>query len=177
MTKQEQLEAIKYSRGSLKLLDQRLLPLQQEFLDIKTCEDAHARIKEMAVRGAPAIAIAGFLALAVELHNAGAGAQFSDAAHASQVIQEKSEYLVTRYWAFCEHLHPHCVPHRESCHARHSMYIDDDACDEGLVLILCVMQPANCCESAGHSAQAQCSAGKRQHCSRGYSTVGDLISD
>ena len=96
MTLHPQLEAIKYSRGSLKLLDQRLLPLQQTFLDIATCEDAHARIKEMAVRGAPAIAIAGFLALAVELHNAGAGAQFTDAAHASRAIQQKSEYLVTR---------------------------------------------------------------------------------
>lgn len=96
MTLHPQLEAIKYSRGSLKLLDQRLLPLQQTFLDIVTCEDAHARIKEMAVRGAPAIAIAGFLALAVELHNAGAGAQFTDASHASRAIQEKSEYLVTR---------------------------------------------------------------------------------
>lgn len=101
MTQLKQLEAIQYSRGALKLLDQRLLPLQQTFLDIKTCEDAHARIKEMAVRGAPAIAIAGFLALAVELHNAGAGEQFTDAAHACQVIQEKSEYLVTRCCIRC----------------------------------------------------------------------------
>lgn len=101
MTFHQQLEAIKYSRGSLQLLDQRLLPLQQTFLDIETCEDAHARIKEMAVRGAPAIAIAGFLALAVELHNGGAGAQFTDAAHASQAIQEKSEYLVTRCCTRC----------------------------------------------------------------------------
>jgi methylthioribose-1-phosphate isomerase len=98
MTASKQLEAIKYTRGSLQLLDQRLLPLQQTFLDIQTCEDAHARIKEMAVRGAPAIAIAGFLALAVELQNAGAGAQFTDAAHASQAIQERAEYLVTRCW-------------------------------------------------------------------------------
>lgn len=93
----EELEAIEYSRGSLQLLDQRLLPLEQKFLEIKTCEDAHARIKEMAVRGAPAIAIAGFLALAVELHNSGAGAQFADVEEACRVIQQRSEYLVTRY--------------------------------------------------------------------------------
>ena len=50
----------------------------------------------MAVRGAPAIAVAGALALAVELQNGGAGKQFSSAQQAQQAIQQKLDYLVTR---------------------------------------------------------------------------------
>ena len=53
-------------------------------------------IQDMAVRGAPAIAIAGALALAVELQNNGAGSQFSSAQDAAQWIEEKLDYLVTR---------------------------------------------------------------------------------
>ncbi len=48
------------------------------------------------MRGAPAIAIAGALALAVELQNDGAGKQFSDAQQAQEAIQQKLDYLVTR---------------------------------------------------------------------------------
>lgn len=90
------LEPIKYSRGSLKLLDQRQLPLQEVYVDIATCEDAHTHIKQMTVRGAPAIAVAGVLALAVELQNAGAGSQFDSAASACDTIKAKLDYLVTR---------------------------------------------------------------------------------
>lgn len=50
----------------------------------------------MAVRGAPAIAIAGALALASELHNNGAGSQFGTAEEAQEVITQKLDYLVTR---------------------------------------------------------------------------------
>lgn len=63
------LEAIKYKRGSLQLLDQRLLPLETQFIDVPGCDEAFDAIKEMLVRGAPAIAIAAGLALAVELAN------------------------------------------------------------------------------------------------------------
>lgn len=61
------LEAIKYARGSLALLDQLALPTETKYIDIPTCDDAWTAIKEMNVRGAPAIAIAAALALAVEL--------------------------------------------------------------------------------------------------------------
>lgn len=63
------LEAIKYKRGSLSLLDQRLLPLQSVFVNTPDCDAAFVAIREMLVRGAPAIAIAAGLALAAELAN------------------------------------------------------------------------------------------------------------
>ena len=61
------LEAIRYSRGALALLDQRLLPAVTEYAQVADAGAGHDAIKAMLVRGAPAIAIAGALSLAVEL--------------------------------------------------------------------------------------------------------------
>lgn len=53
--------------STLKILDQLALPHRTTYIDIADCEDAHAAIKQMKVRGAPAIAIVAALALAVEV--------------------------------------------------------------------------------------------------------------
>lgn len=63
------LQSICYHRGSLKLLDQRKLPLETTYLDIKDASDGWLAIREMVVRGAPAIAISAALSLAVEVSN------------------------------------------------------------------------------------------------------------
>jgi methylthioribose-1-phosphate isomerase len=63
------LQAIRYTRGSLGILDQLKLPHESVYVPIKTCEDGFDAIKRMVVRGAPAIAIVAALALAVELEN------------------------------------------------------------------------------------------------------------
>jgi methylthioribose-1-phosphate isomerase len=47
-------------------LDQLKLPFEFEYIQIKSCEEAWKAIRAMNVRGAPAIAIAAALALAVE---------------------------------------------------------------------------------------------------------------
>ncbi|KAJ4394506.1 S-methyl-5-thioribose-1-phosphate isomerase [Gnomoniopsis smithogilvyi] len=62
------LEAIKYTRGRLDVLDQLRLPHESHYDEVSTCEEAFDCIKAMRVRGAPAIAIVAALALAVELH-------------------------------------------------------------------------------------------------------------
>lgn len=67
------LQAIQYTPAlnnagsSLQILDQLALPYRSTYLSIRNCEDAHKAIKQMKVRGAPAIAIVAALALAVEL--------------------------------------------------------------------------------------------------------------
>lgn len=43
------LEAIKYTRESLKILDQLKLPLETVYIDIRTVEDACKVIKDMNV--------------------------------------------------------------------------------------------------------------------------------
>ncbi|KAK3266546.1 hypothetical protein CYMTET_24837 [Cymbomonas tetramitiformis] len=89
-----QLEAIIYKRGSLQLLDQLKLPLASVYIDIKDCQAAWVAIKEMQVRGAPAIAITAALALAVELVSA-QGKALTDAPSAVDFINKKLDYLVT----------------------------------------------------------------------------------
>lgn len=63
------LQSIRYKRGSLQLLDQRKLPLETIYLDIRDATDGWDAIRDMVVRGAPAIAIAAALSLAVEVSN------------------------------------------------------------------------------------------------------------
>jgi methylthioribose-1-phosphate isomerase len=90
------LKAIKYSRGSLKILDQLRLPHVEVYDDVESCKDAWHAIKEMRVRGAPAIAIVAALALAVEIYTIQAEDKLSSSAEDVQVfIAEKLEYLVT----------------------------------------------------------------------------------
>ncbi|EAT88866.2 hypothetical protein SNOG_03661 [Parastagonospora nodorum SN15] len=86
------LQAIKYTRGQLEILDQLKLPHAEEYDHIYSSTDAWHAIKEMRTRGAPAIAIVAALSLAVELTNM----KLSSIAEEVQVfITEKLEYLVT----------------------------------------------------------------------------------
>ncbi|KAK6497816.1 S-methyl-5-thioribose-1-phosphate isomerase [Arthrobotrys musiformis] len=83
------LQAIKYSRGSLDILDQLLLPHQSVYLPVPDVTTAWNAIKTMQVRGAPAIAIVAVLSLAVELHNN------PPTTSVSEEIHQKLDYLVT----------------------------------------------------------------------------------
>ncbi|KAK6941268.1 Initiation factor 2B-related [Dillenia turbinata] len=87
------LQSIRYKRGSLQLLDQRKLPLETTYLDIRDSADGWSAIRDMVVRGAPAIAIAAALSLAVEVHNL---EQFSGTPNdASSLLANKLDYLVS----------------------------------------------------------------------------------
>ncbi|MFW2440569.1 MAG: S-methyl-5-thioribose-1-phosphate isomerase [Arenicellales bacterium] len=57
MNPNDSVKAIKWHDGNLKLLDQRLLPQQVVWLDISNTEQTVAAIRDMVVRGAPAIGI------------------------------------------------------------------------------------------------------------------------
>ena len=100
------LEAIKYqpssasSTSSLKIIDQLSLPHRTIYLPIPDASTAHAAIKQMSVRGAPAIAIVAALSVAVEvdaLQSALSDAQ--NGANAAEgfrkLIEAKLEYLLT----------------------------------------------------------------------------------
>ncbi|XP_075433709.1 methylthioribose-1-phosphate isomerase [Ascaphus truei] len=61
------LESLRYSRGNLLVLNQLLLPHITEYEAVTGVRGGAEAIREMKVRGAPAIAIVGVLSLAVEL--------------------------------------------------------------------------------------------------------------
>lgn len=90
------LQAIKYSQGHLEILDQLQLPFVEKYIPIETAEDGWNAIKEMKVRGAPAIAIVAMLALASELHSLQAADKIPTSAEETKaLIAQKLEYLVT----------------------------------------------------------------------------------
>ncbi|MDF3820410.1 S-methyl-5-thioribose-1-phosphate isomerase [Leptospira sp. 96542] len=60
---QAQFRPIQWKSTHLELLDQRALPEKKEFLRIESVKDTIMAIREMAVRGAPAIAITGVFGL------------------------------------------------------------------------------------------------------------------
>ncbi|KAK9142165.1 hypothetical protein Syun_011565 [Stephania yunnanensis] len=87
------LQAICYERGSLKLLDQTKLPLQTIYLEVRDSADGWHTIRDMVVRGAPAIAIAAALSLAVEVFNLeGFDGTSKDAA---ALLAKRLDYLVS----------------------------------------------------------------------------------
>lgn len=85
------LQAFIYSPGKLSILNQLLLPSRCEYENCDTANLAHAAIKEMKVRGAPAIANVAVLALACEVHNQ----VFSSVIELHEFIISKLEYLCT----------------------------------------------------------------------------------
>ncbi|MCZ8344677.1 MAG: S-methyl-5-thioribose-1-phosphate isomerase [Leptospira sp.] len=60
---QSTLRPILWNSDQMELLDQRLLPAKKEYLKIKTIDETISAIRDMAVRGAPAIAITGMFGL------------------------------------------------------------------------------------------------------------------
>ncbi|KAK8949562.1 Methylthioribose-1-phosphate isomerase [Platanthera zijinensis] len=86
------LQSICYEHGALRLLDQRKLPLEIVYLDIKNAADGWNAIRDMVVRGAPAIAISAALSLAVEVFHLDFTGTSSDAA---SFLTDKLEYLVS----------------------------------------------------------------------------------
>jgi methylthioribose-1-phosphate isomerase len=54
----DNVRAVQWTDGRLKILDQRLLPARVDYLVLSTVEEVAAAIRDMAVRGAPAIGIA-----------------------------------------------------------------------------------------------------------------------
>ncbi|KAG0257025.1 S-methyl-5-thioribose-1-phosphate isomerase [Mortierella polycephala] len=89
------LQAIRYQRGSLEILDQLLLPHETLYIPISTLALGHDAIKTMKVRGAPAIAIVAALTLAVVIVDPATSSRLVSAKDARQFIEESLEYLKT----------------------------------------------------------------------------------
>jgi len=85
------LEAIKYKNGKLELLDQLKLPHESIYIKIECIDDGWKAIHQMNVRGAPAIAIAGVLTVAVEVFNK----TFTSIDEIIKFTNESMDYLIT----------------------------------------------------------------------------------
>ncbi|KAI9004900.1 S-methyl-5-thioribose-1-phosphate isomerase [Phycomyces nitens] len=95
MSANRTLEAIKYTPGSLLILDQLALPHETIFEPILNIQDGHAAIKTMKTRGAPAIAIVAALSLAVDVATRAAKHEFKTVPQAVEFLNSSLEYLKT----------------------------------------------------------------------------------
>ena len=82
MSTKETLRPVTYDvdADAVRLLDQRKLPGQEEWLSLKSCDEVIAAIKDLTVRGAPAIGVAAAFALACEARRGAGPAQLHRAA-------------------------------------------------------------------------------------------------
>ena len=84
---------IRLEPGRVVLLDQRRLPLEEVELECRTAADVAVAIRELAVRGAPAIGVAAAYAYAL------AAAQGEDLAEADRVLRASRPTAVNLTWA------------------------------------------------------------------------------
>lgn len=64
-----EFKTISWENGFVKIIDQRELPLKEVYLKLKTAEDVYKAIKDMAIRGAPAIGILASYGVALSAMN------------------------------------------------------------------------------------------------------------
>jgi methylthioribose-1-phosphate isomerase len=100
------IEAVIFKDGVLSLLDQRMLPHETIYLQTQSFEDVAKMIKEMVVRGAPAIGISaayGMLLAAIELKQKGLSIQTSAGqsflANAHTILAQSRPTAVNLFWA------------------------------------------------------------------------------
>lgn len=85
------LEAIIWKDRQLKILDQLLLPMENKYLSVNNINEGCKVIRNMQVRGAPAIAIVGCLSLATELNQT----PFSSKSELKSWVAEQLEILIS----------------------------------------------------------------------------------
>src|SRR5947209_14866218 len=91
------LSTIIYTRSppSLKILNQLLLPHEEIYETVTNVKEGYEQIKQMKVRGAPAIGIVAALSLAIDLlqHSNQTNPMFKDQESLKSYIKSSLEYL------------------------------------------------------------------------------------
>ncbi len=92
-TVQAAIKPMRWEDGHLLMLDQRVLPNREEWLDLRTHQDVVHAIKDMAVRGAPAIGVAAAYGMALAAKNG------ADKASAAAELAASRPTAVNLFWA------------------------------------------------------------------------------
>ncbi|MDQ3906827.1 MAG: S-methyl-5-thioribose-1-phosphate isomerase [Acidobacteriota bacterium] len=64
------IKTVEWTDEGVRMIDQRLLPTEEKYLVFRSCEEVADAIKQMVVRGAPAIGVAAAMGLAVGMKQA-----------------------------------------------------------------------------------------------------------
>ncbi len=91
--------AIRWHGTRLELLDQRLLPVQEHWMEVVTASGVADCIRDMVVRGAPAIGISAAYGVALAAREAGAGDWRGSVRQAIRELAESRPTAVNLFWA------------------------------------------------------------------------------
>jgi methylthioribose-1-phosphate isomerase len=91
--------AIRWLGDRLELLDQRALPLETRWLSLDNAEDTAHAIRDMVVRGAPAIGITAAYGMALEAQRLGSRASRENLQPAFTVLAASRPTAVNLFWA------------------------------------------------------------------------------
>ncbi|WP_290525261.1 S-methyl-5-thioribose-1-phosphate isomerase [Alcanivorax sp.] len=91
--------AIRWHGDFLELLDQRVLPTETVWLPIRNSDEAAAAIRDMVVRGAPAIGITAAYGLALEAGRQAEDASMENLADAIDTLAASRPTAVNLFWA------------------------------------------------------------------------------
>lgn len=91
--------AIQWHGTHLELLDQRLLPVQEHWMEVVTASGVADCIRDMVVRGAPAIGISAAYGVALAAREAGAGDWKGSVRQAIRELAESRPTAVNLFWA------------------------------------------------------------------------------
>jgi methylthioribose-1-phosphate isomerase len=96
--KREPLRPVLYDevRDAVRLLDQKLLPVEERWLSLTTADEVARAIQDLTVRGAPAIGVAAAYGLAVEARR---GADVSRLREAADLLARARPTAVNLSWA------------------------------------------------------------------------------
>src|SRR5260370_967965 len=83
----------KWQNDHLLMLDQRILPLREEWIELRTHEEVAKAIKDMVVRGAPAIGVSAAYGMALAAKNG------ADLERASETLAASRPTAVNLFWA------------------------------------------------------------------------------
>ena len=64
------IKTVEWTSEGVRMIDQRLLPTEEKYLIFRSCEEVAEAIKQMVVRGAPAIGVSAAMGIAVGLQQA-----------------------------------------------------------------------------------------------------------
>ena len=102
----DSIRAVSYANGILRLLDQRELPFNETYVECRNAQDVSVAIRDLVVRGAPAIGIAaawGVVLQAGLLDNAGESISAASLDNAINGLNAARPTAVNLAWALAAH--------------------------------------------------------------------------
>jgi len=97
-----ELRSIRWSRGNVIIIDQRLLPKKLKYLKIRTAREMAKAIKDMAIRGAPAIGVAAAMGLALTAYRCRAKSKdvfLERLRRSAEILRATRPTAVNLFWA------------------------------------------------------------------------------